>query len=113
MNKIFSYTGLLILVLNSLIGLMLSGYAPFNWILNDVVIFVNILLFNILAASKVKDGYKIGLTFVFTVFGSIEFLLGVFMNNYFINNLFLILLSIVFMIHIGLLIVVSSLNKFA
>ena len=46
------------LILNSLFGLILSAYEPFNWVLNDGVILINLALFNYLAVSPIKDGFK-------------------------------------------------------
>ena len=113
MKSKFNYIGLAMLILNSLLGLLISTYAPFNWILADGVIIVNTMLFHLLASSKIKDGFKFGLTFVFFVFGATEFLFGLFMQNYFVDNLFLILMCIIFILHIGIFIVFRSLNKFA
>ena len=113
MKSTFSYIGLAMLILNSLLGLVLSTYAPFNWMLNDGVIVVNTMLFSFLATSKIKDGFKFGLTFGFAVFGATEFLFGLFMQNYFVDNLILVFMSIIFILHVGIFIFVRSINKFA
>jgi hypothetical protein len=65
MKKIFIYSGALLLMLNSLLGLVLSAYEPFNWVLNDGVILVNIALFNYVAVSNIKDGFKFSMTLFF------------------------------------------------
>ena len=83
MKKIFIYSGALLLMLNSLLGLVLSAYEPFNWVLNDGVILVNIALFNYVAVSNIKDGFKFSMTLFFFVSGLAEFLLGLFMKSYF------------------------------
>ncbi len=113
MKKIFIYSGALLLMLNSLLGLILSAYEPFNWVLNDGVILVNIALFNYVAVSNIKDGFKFSMTMFFFVSGLAEFLLGLFMKSYFTDNLLLILLCLILIIQVGVLAVVRSISKYA
>ena len=113
MKKIFIYSGALLLMLNSLLGLILSAYEPFNWVLNDGVILVNISLFNYVAVSNIKDGFKFSMTLFFFVSGLAEFLLGLFMKSYFTDNLLLILLCLILIIQVGVLAVVRSISKYA
>ena len=113
MKKIFIYSGALLLMLNSLLGLVLSAYEPFNWVLNDGVILVNIALFNYVAVSNIKDGFKFSMTLFFFVSGLAEFLLGLFMKSYFTDNLLLILLFLMLIIQVGVLAVVRSISNYA
>tara|TARA_B100001059_G_C17665544_1_gene491757 strand:+ start:224 stop:565 length:342 start_codon:yes stop_codon:yes gene_type:complete len=113
MKKIFIYSGALLLVLNSLFGLILSAYEPFNWGLNDGVILVNLALFNYLSVSGIKDGFKFFMTLFFIVSGSAEFLLGLFMKSYFTDNLLLILLCLILIIQVGVLAVIRSVSNYA
>lgn len=113
MKKIFIYSGALLLMLNSLLGLILSAYEPFNWVLNDGVILVNIALFNYVAVSNIKDGFKFSMTMFFFVSGLAEFLLGLFMKSYFTDNLLLILMCLILIIQVGVLAVVRSISKYA
>jgi hypothetical membrane protein len=113
MKKIFIYSGALLLMLNSLLGLVLSAYEPFNWVLNDGVILVNIALFNYVALSNIKDGFKFSMTLFFFVSGLAEFLLGLFMKSYFTDNLLLILLCLMLIIQVGVLAVVRSISNYA
>lgn len=113
MKKIFIYSGALLLMLNSLLGLILSAYEPFNWVLNDGVILVNIALFNYVAVSNIKDGFKFSMTMFFFVSGLAEFLLGLFMKSYFTDNLLLILLCLILIIQVGVLAVVRAISKYA
>jgi hypothetical membrane protein len=113
MKKIFIYSGALLLMLNSLLGLVLSAYEPFNWVLNDGVILVNIALFNYVAVSNIKDGFKFSMSLFFFVSGLAEFLLGLFMKSYFTDNLLLILLCLMLIIQVGVLAVVRSISNYA
>ena len=113
MKKIFIYSGALLLMLNSVLGLVLSAYEPFNWVLNDGVILVNIALFNYVAVSNIKDGFKFSMTLFFFVSGLAEFLLGLFMKSYFTDNLLLILLLLMLIIQVGVLAMVRSISNYA
>ena len=113
MKKIFIYSGALLLMLNSVLGLVLSAYEPFNWVLNDGVILVNIALFNYVAVSNIKDGFKFSMTLFFFVSGLAEFLLGLFMKSYFTDNLLLILLFLMLIIQVGVLAMVRSISNYA
>ena len=113
MKKIFIYSGVLLLMLNSLLGLILSAYEPFNWVLNDGVILVNIALFYYVAVSNIKDGFKFSMTMFFFVSGLAEFLLVLFMKSYFTDNLLLLLLCLILIIQVGVLAVVRSISNYA
>ena len=113
MKKIFIYSGALLLLLNSLLGSILSAYEPFNWVLNDGVILVNLALFNYLTVSRIKDGFKFFMTLFFIVSGSAEFLLALFMKSYFTDNLLLILLCLILIIQVGVLAVIRSISNYA
>ena len=113
MKKIFLYAGVILLILNSLLGLILSAYEPFNWVLNDGVILVNLALFNYLAVSPIKDGFKFSMILFFLVSGLAEFLLGLFMKSYFTDNFLLILLCLILIIQVGVLAVIRSVSNYA
>lgn len=113
MKKIFIYSGILLLILNSLLGLLLSAYEPFNWVLNDGVILVNLGLFNYLAVSRIKDGFKFFMTLFYIVSGLAEFLLGLFMKSYFTDNLLLIFLCLILITQVGIFTVIRYLSNYA
>tara|TARA_B100001059_G_scaffold203462_1_gene212099 strand:+ start:266 stop:607 length:342 start_codon:yes stop_codon:yes gene_type:complete len=113
MKKPFIYSGILLLILNSLFGLILSAYEPFNWLLNDGVILVNLALFNYLAVSRIKDGFKFFMTLFFIVSGLAEFLLGLCMKGYFTDNLLLIFLCLILITQVGVLTIIRSLSNYA
>ncbi len=101
------------LLLNSMVGLILSSYAVFNWMVNDFVILVNVFLLIYLSASNIKDGFKFGVSFLFLIMAILQFLLGLFMESTFNDNWLLIILLITFFTQIGLMLVVKSLSRYA
>ena len=65
MSKIILLLGTLLIIVNTIIGLLLSNYLPFNWISVDIVLLINtILLYKISSNSKISEGYKISLTLI-------------------------------------------------
>ena len=75
------------LLLNSIVGLILSSYDIFNWIVNDIVILFNTCFFVYLAVSNIKDGFKFGISFLFVFIAIIQFILGRLMKNISIKSL--------------------------
>jgi hypothetical protein len=65
MKKLILVIGALLIALNTLIGLIISGYATSNFLLADVSIILSTGLIYLLLDSKVSDGFKIGLSYIF------------------------------------------------
>ena len=100
-------------MLNSIIGLILNVYDTFNWITNDVIILFNMLIMLQLTQLSVKDGFKIGLGFLFPIMAIMEFTLGVLLKNKFEDNFYLILILILVFMQILMLIVGRIISKSA
>ncbi|MDG2153499.1 MAG: hypothetical protein P8K10_06155 [Crocinitomicaceae bacterium] len=113
MKNTFTYIGLTMLLLNSIIGLIASVYSTFNWIVNDAVIALNTLLFLYLAISKIKDGFKFGIGFLLLVLSAIQFVLGLFLESYIEDNLLLVILLSTIFVQLGALIFVSNMSKYS
>ena len=101
------------LLLNSMVGLILSSYDIFNWVVNDIVIVFNTVLLFYLSISKVKDGFKFGISFLIVLFSIAQFVLGLFLDNSLNDNWLLIFTLVISVIDIGLLLIVRSLSKYA
>jgi hypothetical protein len=96
MKSFFVYVGIVLILLNTLIGLILPIYSNFNMLTGDVIIIINMLLLYVLANSKQKDGFKISFSFFITLIAAIQFILALIMNDTFQNNFSLILILILF-----------------
>ena len=83
--------GIVLTSLNTLIGAFLNGYLNFNMIFADVSILISTLLLYLLMRSSMKEGYKIGLGFIFILLGIARYICAITASNEFENNLALIL----------------------
>jgi hypothetical protein len=110
MKSIYLAFGFIAILINSLIGLMFTSYPIFNWLLSDVVIIINVFLLHLLSQSKISDGFKIGLTFVFSTLGLIMFLLSIKSESRLENNIMLAIVVILLSIQMVLLIITNSLK---
>lgn len=86
MKKLILIIGGLLVLLNTLAGLIISAYEPFNYLLTDLSIILSLIFMFILVSSKIDDGFKIGLTVLFSITGIVRFLLLIFMSQQFENN---------------------------
>jgi hypothetical protein len=111
MKNIYIILGLIAVLINSLIGVIFKNYETFNWITADAVIILNVLLLQILSYSKISDGFKISLNFIFPVLGLVTFILSIKLENKLENNF--LLSSIVFLLSIQtiILIIIKAVNK--
>ena len=76
MKSIFPITGLVLFAANGLFGLLLSGYDNFNLAFTSIVIAVTTLLLYLTTTIKMKDGFIVGLSFLFALFGIVGYILG-------------------------------------
>lgn len=114
MKNVIIILGAICIVANLLVGFIATAYPLFNVCLNTIVLILNTALLYMLAASSVKDGYKVSMFFLFPFFSIIEFVFGLFASSGFENNWFLILtVSLLFVEGILFTIVheISKINK--
>ena len=97
-------------MINSLIGVIIKNYETFNWLTADAVIILNVLLLQILYYSKISDGFKIALNFIFPVLGFVSFILSIKLENKLENNILLVGMIILLSIQTILLIITNSLK---
>ena len=111
MKNLYLIIGLIALVLNTIIGLIFSGYSTFNFISSDVVIVINTMLLFILSSSKISDGFKVSFSFIFPLLGFVSFILACIMDKKLNDNIQLTGVLIISTIQIFLLILTSFFNK--
>ena len=90
MKNTILFIGGVLLILNSLFGLILSFYPTANWLLGDLSIALTSALFYITYNSKTADGFKIGYTLLFAFTGLIRFICAILSPDEFTNNIALI-----------------------
>ena len=74
MKNLTVIIAVILLVVNFLLGLMLSSYGSFNVWMNTAVIAFNAILIWLLGQIRLKDGFRYALAVLFPIFGVIEFL---------------------------------------
>ena len=74
------------MLLNTLAGLVISAYEPFNYLLTDLSIILTTIFIFVLANNKIDDGFKIGLSVLFSITGVVRFLLLMFISQQLENN---------------------------
>lgn len=95
--------GCILLVLNLLIGMIISSYETFHVVANSGVIIVNTALLLVLGTLDVKDGFRYSLNLLFPAFALIEFLIVCFSRPEVENNWGLIVILLLLVLQIILL----------
>lgn len=90
MKNIILVSGILLVFVNTIIGMLISNYLLFNWLSVDAVLITNtILLYSLTTDGNVSNGFKISLPFVFSILCITSIVLAiksplVFKDNYYI-----------------------------
>lgn len=91
MKKIILLGGLTLLVMNLLFGAILSIYESFNITISSGVITINTVILYLTNCIKLKDGFKISISILFTLLGIVGYLLSLFASRSFEDNWYLLL----------------------
>lgn len=111
MKNLTLTVGGIALALNLLFGVLLSGYAWFNMGFTSIVIILTTLLIYLLKVLPMKDGYVIGLSFFFLLFGVVEFILGLISRPTVSDNGIVVTTVILLAIQVSILLIFSSISK--
>jgi hypothetical protein len=110
MKNIYLIIGAVAILINSLIGLIFTSYQTFNWLASDAIIIINALLLHFVSHSKISDGFKVALTFIFPVLGLISFFISLKLEAKLENNISLVGILILTSIQTIILIIANSLK---
>lgn len=114
MKRLIILTTIILLVVNGLLGLILTAYQSTNVYLNSAVILLTGIVLLVVSSTNLKDAFKISLTSLFAAVGGIEYILGFFAPAEWSNNWFAILVIAVLAIEIIFVLVtnlVTTKNK--
>ena len=111
MKNIYIIIGLVAVFVNSMIGIIFKAYGTFNWLTADAVIILNVILLQILSHSKISDGFKVALNFIFPVLGFVTFILSIRLEKQIENNILFSVMIILLSIQIFLLIITNTLKS--
>lgn len=110
MKNSFLIIGVILLLANIAIGLIVSSYSTFNVCMSSAIIIATTLLLWVMAKSKMKDGFKIGLSFLFALLGLAEFVLAILSPEQYKDNWYLIAIILLVIIE-SIFVVFSSLTS--
>lgn len=111
MKHISITIGGVLLIVNISLGLLLSSYPMFNWILNSIVIILLVLFLYIVSIIKLKGGYRVALNCLFPCFAIIEYICGLFADDNISNNFPLIIILLIITFQVILLFTSNYLSK--
>lgn len=87
--------GSILIVVNILMGLIISSYGCTNLIVSTfIIVLTTIILLSVNGYLRLKDGYKVSLNVIIPIIGAVEYLIGIFMPSRFSDNWGLIVLLI-------------------
>jgi hypothetical protein len=101
MSKLILIFGSLLLLANTIIGVILSNYLAFNWLSVDIVLLINTVLLYKLVTGNISNGYKISLSFIYPLLCFISVVLAVLSPNKFKDNYYLVGFILILFIEIS------------
>ena len=90
MKNLLLIAGFILIMLNTLIGLMISKYSPFNYLMVDLSLLLSTVLIYLFYNSNISDGYKIGLTVLFAITGLAKVVCSLAAPQHFQDNLLIV-----------------------
>lgn len=99
-----------LLILNVLIGLLLSKYATFNMCLNSAIILITTVLIVLLDKVHLSTAFKISLGYLFGFIGAIEYVVGFFSKATLTDNWIVITYLTLLVIEVLILIVTNAVS---
>ena len=111
MKKMILIIGSLALVLNVLLGLLLSRYDYFNMGVNCGVIALNTALLLSLYWINMRDAFRISFTFLFAILAIVEIILGCLLPQRLQDNGYFIAMIVMLIVEIALIVVTHILSN--
>ena len=95
MKKTFLIIGIVLILLNTIVGVLSSSYQEYNVRLVDISIILTTALLYSLVESKIADGFRIGLTVLFIITGLLRVVFAFSSSENIKDNLSLVLLLVI------------------
>lgn len=103
--------GGILLVLNVLIGLIVSSYSTFNVCLTSGIIVLSFALIEMLKHAKLRDAFRISLTFIFAFLMIVCLVMGVLSPSVFKDNWYIIAIIAILVIEVITLLTASFVSQ--
>jgi len=113
MGKIALIISTVLVILNTLAGLIFSEYKQLNYVFSDISIILTGGLLYVIANSKTSDGYKVGLYIILCITGIIRFFMAVFSSQAFEDNFLLLIFCAIVGFETVLYLLANFMKKFA
>ena len=110
MSKIIIFLGSLFVVANTIIGLLISNYLPFNWLSIDVILIINTILISRLSVDNISNGYKISLSFIYPLLCFISIILAFLSPDKFKDNYYVIGFIFILLIELSLYLIAKNIK---
>ena len=104
-------TGIILVLINTLLGLIIKDYATHKMLLADFSITLSTGLLYLMYKMKTADGFKIGYTLLFSFTGFIRFISAVLSSSEFKNNYAILVFFIVLCIECVLIFVSHAIRN--
>ena len=111
MKKTILILGGLTLIVNVLLGLLLSKYDYFNMGVNCGVIALNSALLFCLWQFNLRDAFRISFSFLFSFLGIAELVLGCFIPQKLEDNGYLITIIAILFVEIALFVITNIMSN--
>ncbi|MCX6145691.1 MAG: hypothetical protein NTW25_00350 [Candidatus Kapabacteria bacterium] len=105
------FIGIVLIVLNTIIGLIVSAYKPFNMMFVDISLIISLALTFLLSNSSIADAFKIGLTLLFVITGLVRVVCAFISPNILTNNFIVIVFLAVFAFEAVAFFIANSLKR--
>ena len=102
--------GIILCVLNLLVGLILSAYGWQNVVCSTMAVIVTTAFSLMGISTSIKDGFKLRLLLLFSVVGLIQFLLAALMPSTFTDNWCLIAILVLLVVEIAIFIITKKVS---
>ena len=94
MKNSIIFVGFALVFLNTIAGLIVSGYQPFNMIMADISLLISVGMMYGSTRSSMPDGYKIGLSFLFIITGLLRFICAILSAQEIKNNVAILFFAV-------------------
>ncbi len=111
MKRSIFLIGSILVIVNLLLGLIISAYGCVNLIASTVILVLTaVFLLLVNERMSLKDGYVVSLNILIPIIGLIQYLIAVFMPSRFSDNWGLITLLVITAIEAILLVATNSIS---
>lgn len=111
MKNVTLISGVILLIVNLLLGLVISAYDSFNVGVNCCVIALTTVLVYSLKVIRLKDAFVASFTILFFLMGLVEFVLGLFAGSKLEDNWWLALIIISMAFELIALLIATTVSK--